>query len=89
MSYTLRGRIETRLAASLLPFAVAAVLSPILHVWWPLELMGVMLAGYGLLGPHDIYARSLGINVNLIWGFVLIAFAAVMLVLGTRHKRPR
>ena len=28
MSYTLRGRIETRLAASLLPFAVAAVLSP-------------------------------------------------------------
>ncbi len=52
-------------------------------------LMGVMLAGYGLLGPHDIYARSLGINVNLIWGFVLIAFAAVMLVLGTRHKRPR
>jgi len=52
-------------------------------------LMGVMLAGYGLLGPHDIYARSLGINVNLIWGVVLIAFAAVMLVLGTRHKRPR
>ena len=49
MSYTLRGRIETRLAASLLPFAVAAVLSPILHVWWPLELVGVMLAvGLGL-----------------------------------------
>ena len=44
MSYTLRGRVETRLAAALLPFAVAAVLSPVLHVWWPLELMGVMLA---------------------------------------------
>ena len=28
MSYTLRGRVETRLAAALLPFAVAAVLAP-------------------------------------------------------------
>ena len=28
MSYTLRGRVETRLAAAILPFAVAAVLSP-------------------------------------------------------------
>ena len=52
-------------------------------------LMGLMLAGYGLLGPHDIYARSLGINVNLIWGFVLLAFAAVLLVLGTRGTRGR
>ena len=50
-------------------------------------LMGIMLAAYGLLGPHDIYAKSLGINVNLIWGSVLIAFAAVLLVLGTRRKR--
>jgi hypothetical protein len=50
-------------------------------------LMGLMLAGYGLLGPHDIYARSLGINVNLIWGTVLLAFAAVLLVLGTRGAR--
>jgi hypothetical protein len=52
-------------------------------------LMGVMLAGYGLLGPHDIYARSLGININLVWGSVLIAFAAVLLVLGMRGKTVR
>jgi hypothetical protein len=52
-------------------------------------LMGIMLAGYGLLGPHDIYERSLGINVNLIWGLVLIAFSAVLLVLGTRGGRRR
>jgi len=52
-------------------------------------LMGIMLAGYGLLGPHDIYARSLGINVNLIWGLVLIAFSTVLLVLGTRGGRGR
>jgi hypothetical protein len=50
-------------------------------------LMGIMLAAYGLLGPQEIYAKSLGINVNLIWGSVLIAFAAVLLLLGTRRKR--
>jgi hypothetical protein len=52
-------------------------------------LMGLMLAGYGLLGPHEIYARSLGININLVWGTVLVAFAAVLLVLGTRRKKAR
>jgi hypothetical protein len=43
VSYTLRGRIETRLAGALVPVLVAAVLSPILHKWWPLELAGLML----------------------------------------------
>jgi hypothetical protein len=43
VSYTLRGRIETRLAGAVVPVLVAAVLSPILHKWWPLELAGLML----------------------------------------------
>ena len=43
MSYTLRGRVETRLAGAIAPVLVAAVLSPILHKWWPLELVGLML----------------------------------------------
>ena len=43
VSYTLRGRIETRLAGALAPVLVAAVLSPVLHKWWPLELVGLML----------------------------------------------
>ena len=54
MSYTLRGRIETRLAAALWPFLAAAVLSPILHVWWPLELVGLML-GIGLALDAVLY----------------------------------
>ena len=49
-----------------------------------LAIMGVLLAGYGLLGDHAIYERSLGINVNLIWGSVLIVVAAVLLILATR-----
>jgi len=58
MSYTLRGRLETRLAAALLPFVVAAVLSPILHKWWPLELAGLML-GIGLALDVALYHRLL------------------------------
>jgi nitrous oxidase accessory protein NosD len=58
VSYTLRGRIETRLAAALLPVLVAAILSPLLHVWWPLELAGLML-GIGLLLDATLYHRLL------------------------------
>jgi hypothetical protein len=58
MSYTLRGRLETRLAAALLPFIVAAVLAPVLHVWWPLELAGLMI-GIGLALDVALYHRLL------------------------------
>jgi hypothetical protein len=50
-------------------------------------IMGVLLAGYGVLGDQSIYARSLGINVNTIWGGVMIVFAAVLLLLASRHAR--
>jgi hypothetical protein len=49
-----------------------------------LAVMGVLLAGYGLVGDQAIYARSLGINVNLIWGSVLIVVATILLMLATR-----
>ena len=58
MSYTLRGRIETRLAAAILPVAIAAVLAPILHVWWPLQLAGLMV-GIGLALDIAVYHRLL------------------------------
>ena len=58
MSYTLRGRLETRLAATVLPFFVAAALSPVLHKWWPLELIGLML-GIGLALDATAYHRLL------------------------------
>ena len=58
MSYTLRGRIETRLAAALVPFLVAAALAPVLHKWWPLELVGLMV-GIGLALDAGLYHRLL------------------------------
>ena len=49
-------------------------------------IMGVLLVGYGVLGDQTIYAKSLGININAIWGSVLIVFAAMLLILSLRHR---
>lgn len=58
MSYTLRGRLESRLAATLLPFLAAVALAPLLHAWWPIELVGLMV-GIGLVLDTAIYHRRL------------------------------
>jgi len=47
-------------------------------------ILGVLLALFGLVGDHAIYARSDEINVNLWWGLVLVAFGGVMLGLARR-----
>jgi len=51
-------------------------------------LMGTILAAFGLsTRDHpDVYLRSLGIDMNLWWGFVLLAFGVVMLALGRRGQ---
>jgi len=51
-------------------------------------IMGAMLAAYGVMTLNSsIYTEhSLGINVNLIWGLVLILFAAVMLGLVWKSR---
>ena len=51
-----------------------------------LGLMGLLLAGYGMFGDQAIYARSLNLNINLIWGSVLVVVAAILLFLGTRKR---
>jgi hypothetical protein len=50
-------------------------------------LIGVLLTGYGLVSDRAIYARSLGFNVNLWWGLVLVLFGAVMLGLARRRRK--
>jgi hypothetical protein len=51
-----------------------------------LATMGVLLVGYGLFGDHAIYARSLGINVNAIWGSALLVAGGVLLALAARGR---
>lgn len=56
MSYTLRGRLETRLAASFVPLAAACVVALVLKSWWPVELAAIMI-GTGLALDVTIYHR--------------------------------
>jgi hypothetical protein len=54
------------------------------------SIYGVLLAGFGLVSDPAIYAEhSLGINVNLGWGLVLLAFGATMLLVAIRARRSR
>ena len=47
-------------------------------------LLGVLLAGYGVFSNPATYQRSLGININLWWGGVLLVFGLAMLGLAWR-----
>lgn len=51
------------------------------------SVLGVLLAGYGLASDKRIYQASLGINVNLGWGAVLLVFGLIMMFLGWRGSR--
>lgn len=64
-----------------------------LDIRWPIGYMfliiGVVLAAYGILSSPTIYAQSLGMNVNLIWGAILAAFGIVMLLLARSGEKSQ
>jgi hypothetical protein len=47
-------------------------------------LLGAILLVYGAVSDPSLYQQSLGINVNLYWGVVLLAFGALMFALSRR-----
>ena len=51
--------------------------------------IGLALVIYGVTSDPAIYGKSLGVNVNLWWGLVLVAFGVTMLLLGRRAPGPR
>jgi hypothetical protein len=51
------------------------------------SIFGVLLIVFGELSDKAIYERSLGININLEWGVVMLLFGAVMLFLGRRGTK--
>ncbi len=66
-----------------------------LDLRWPIGLMfsliGIMLVLYGIATGSDaeMYKHSLGINVNLRWGVVLVVFGGWMLTMAWRGSRQR
>jgi hypothetical protein len=62
-----------------------------LDIRWPIGLMftliGALLTGYGAINSAD--SMSLGRNINLIWGVVLLVFGVAMLLGALRGgKNP-
>jgi hypothetical protein len=59
-----------------------------LDIRWPIgfmfTLIGVLLTAFGAIKKSD--SMSLDININLIWGVVLLGFGLLMLVLAFRGK---
>jgi hypothetical protein len=88
VSYTLRGRAETRLAALVPVLLGACVLAGALHRWWPVELVALMGA-VGLFLDVEVWNRllpyqpawaalplgaiELGVLMAIVYGFGLHA----------------
>jgi hypothetical protein len=51
------------------------------------SLLGAVLVAYGAFGDKTIYAKSLGININLWWGVVMLVFGLAMLAMAKRANQ--
>jgi len=66
-----------------------------LDIRYPIGLMfsiiGLLVAVYGLVtgSNKELYERSLDININLIWGIVLLVFGAWMLIMAILGKKKQ
>ena len=95
MSYTLRGRIESRIAGLAAPFAAAFAVSVATQEWWPVALAAAMLAvamtfdlAYHPLLPYQpgwaalpLGALELGVVMAVVISFHIRAPLAIALAL--------
>jgi formate hydrogenlyase subunit 3/multisubunit Na+/H+ antiporter MnhD subunit len=63
-----------------------------LDIRYPIGLMfgiiGLVMVVYGFLtGGDPMYQRSLGLNVNVWWGAVLLVFGGLMLFFARKEKK--
>lgn len=51
-------------------------------------IIGAIMAVFGLFtqGDASLYEKSLGVNINLVWGGLMFAFGAIMFFFGKRQK---
>lgn len=79
MSYSLKGRLDSRLAATLAPLLFACVLARVLASWWPLQLAAVML-GLGLLLDVLVYDRLIDYQPG--WAALPLGLLELVLVMS-------
>jgi hypothetical protein len=49
--------------------------------------VGLIMVVFGLTSDPAIYAKSLGINVNLYWGIAELIFGSLMIAFGRSHHQ--
>jgi hypothetical protein len=47
-------------------------------------IFGILLVVYGFTSDPAIYAKSLGMNINLQWGGLMLVFGLVMLAISDK-----
>jgi hypothetical protein len=58
-----------------------------LPIGWLLSAYGVLLTVYGLLTKKEMYAISLGLNLNLAWGILMIVIGGGFLLTAFLKKK--
>ena len=50
-------------------------------------IIGGIMSGYGVATRGSaLYAKSMDVNLNLIWGALMLAFGLIMFIAGRRQK---
>jgi len=48
---------------------------------------GGLITFWGIVTRHsDIYAKSMDVNINLVWGILMLVFGLAMFLVGRRQK---
>ncbi len=60
-----------------------------LPIGFMFSLLGVIITIYGIitLSDTELYRKSLGININIIMGIIMLVFGLLMLFLAYRKKK--
>jgi len=58
----------------------AHVLDLKLPIGWLLSAYGLLLGIYGLVTKKEMYAKSLGFNLNLVWGILMLVIGGGFLL---------
>ncbi|MGH2782909.1 MAG: right-handed parallel beta-helix repeat-containing protein [Thermoleophilaceae bacterium] len=82
MAYTLKGRLESRLAVVLAPLVAACLLAAVVREWWPVELALLMLA-VGLALDATVYHRALPYQAG--WLALPLGLVELGVVMGLVH----
>jgi hypothetical protein len=58
-----------------------------LPIGWLLGFYGVVLTVYGLVTKKEVYEKSLGLNVNLAWGALMLVVGGFFLLTALLKKK--